>query len=89
MSTEHIIEIKSQAQANQLVSLMDTHNCVQLRTDWGEPFKVGATAVVWTFSSNLHYTQYTVRATDDTLAHLVNRERSSVNELATDLIELG
>lgn len=83
------IKITSQAVANQLASIVDTHSVRQLVSDWDQPFVVGNTAVFWTYASHLHYSQFTSKATDDTLSFLTGVPNSTANDLAQDLAELG
>lgn len=88
------IKIKSQAQANQLASLVHSNDVRTIDQEYvwngtsGEylythrPFVVGNTALFWLYPSNTHFSQYTSKCTDATLDTIPAHQYGTVNDLA-------
>lgn len=88
---QYAVQIKTQAQANQLMSIVHSNNVrtIDSRIDstgvfvpYTKPFRIGAVAVFWTYPSELHFSQYTAEATQRTIEQLPDREYVSVSTLA-------
>lgn len=90
--TQIAVRVTSQAVANQLASLVHTHNMrsVDYVNHKGQykPFRVGATAIFWLYSSNIHYNQFTSMAYDSTLEGVEPHEYQSASVLAQELSKL-
>lgn len=95
------VKITSQAQANQLASIVHSNNAKTIDQDfrWNgtetvytytqKPFVVGNTALFWLYPSNVHYSQYTSNCTDATLETILPEQYGTANELAQAFHKLG
>ena len=97
------VKITSQAQANQLASIVHSNNVRTIDQDlhWDsdknvytftttqKPFVVGNIALFWLFPNNLHYNQYTSKCTAATLKTLLPEQYGTANELAQAFLKLG
>lgn len=99
--TSIAVKITSQAQANQLASIVHSNNAKTIDQDfhWDgiktvytftqKPFVVGNTALFWLYPSNVHYSQYTSNCTDATLETILPEHYGTANELAQAFHKLG
>lgn len=95
------VKITTQAQANQLASIVHSNNARTIDQDWHwngvtnvlvykqKPFKVGNTALFWLYPSNVHYSQYTSACTETTLESILPEQFGTVNDLAQAFQKLG
>lgn len=95
------VKITSQAQANQLASIVHSHNVRTIDRDyrWNgiatvyeyahKPFKVGNTALFWLYPSHVHYSQYTAACTAATLETILPEQYGTANDLAQAINRLG
>ena len=91
MSKQLAVVIKSQADGNQLTTLVHSHKVRSIDSGAVRPFKVGETAIFWLYPSSLHFSQYTASAYPSTIESFDAGVAVgcgayvSVNELAQEL----
>ena len=94
MSKQLAVVIKSQADGNQLASIVASHNVRNIDHGRKVVFKVGETAIFWLYPSNVHFSQYTAQAYPSTIEYHDAGVRAgfaryvSVNELAQEFLVL-